>query len=872
MSKRLRVAHFGTFDVENYGDLLFPHLLERRLGPRGFDFVHVSPLGGPGVWSDGAPSVSFSEFSARLAEFDAVVVGGGNIVHCSPTRLEHYDVGGISPLFSYSDLWLGATIMAAEEGLPVAWNAPGVPEPLKPDPHGLVDWVLGRAKYIAVRDDSSLRNLCAAGFIGKAQVVPDTALEVRQLWSPPDLDEAYRTAFESRDREPAGRAVAFHFNSRYLEGDPELIASVVEQVATRLEATPVLLAIGPCHGDGETALEIGRLLDGRALVIDRPNSLREVAACISRSSAYLGSSLHGLVTATAFGVPGLIVGPAGRHKFEGFLSHVGGRGRRVDTWAHAAQVVERLMAKTQTFTARFREAAHRALDRHWTELEAALRSSDAPDGSGLVGEEQDLADRRRAQLELVSRRAFEALLAETRRSATLGVRCKQSESRLRELKQGSSSPSQNLREATSTRLSRLIRTRTPRPKEPASPVDISVVQSTPTYASAESGGRLRGEALDLTRKPRVLLLNDTSSSSNPGCKAAVDAIRAAYGVHEGNERRLNSLPLGYWADEFKPLATRSSEVIAKQPGRFSRFSESAQTTVSLEQWERVSQRMAEEDDVFQDVLALSDLVVINGEGSIHHNFPRALALLGLALAAATRGKPVHLVNCSLQGMEKELLQRVLPLLGFVHVREGRSSKLLDELGISHERTVDLAASARMDERLPEDHVPRIGGSTSCLLSSGVLVRKEALIEQITQIRGVGLEPFYLSMGDGGEDACAGQACDDLGVSFSRAADIPWRSLPDFLRHFECAVSGRHHLNLFLASAGVPFVPLPSNTWKVESTLESIEYPVSVAYSGVELGKSLRRVVRDRAALAQRARHSGLIARGSALYFARILWR
>jgi hypothetical protein len=223
-------------------------------------------------------------------------------------------------------------------------------------------------------------------------------------------------------------------------------------------------------------------------------------------------------------------------------------------------------------------------------------------------------------------------------------------------------------------------------------------------------------------------------------------------------------------------------------------------------------------------------------------------------------------------MEKALLRRVLPLLELVHVREGRSSKLLDELGILHERTVDLAASARMDERLPEDHVPGLGQSTSCLLSSGVLVRKEALMEQIAQIRGVGLEPFYLSMGDGGEDACASQACEDLGVSFLRAADIPWRSLPDFLTHFDCAVSGRHHLNLFLASAGVPFVPLPSNTWKIESTLEAIEYPVSVAYSGVELGRALRRVVRDRAALAQRARHSGLIARGSALYFARILWR
>ena len=27
----MRIAHFGTFDVDNYGDLLFPHLAEWRL-------------------------------------------------------------------------------------------------------------------------------------------------------------------------------------------------------------------------------------------------------------------------------------------------------------------------------------------------------------------------------------------------------------------------------------------------------------------------------------------------------------------------------------------------------------------------------------------------------------------------------------------------------------------------------------------------------------------------------------------------------------------------------------------------------------------------------------------------------------------------
>ena len=34
----MKIAHFGTFDVENYGDLLFPLLLERRLGGEEVEF------------------------------------------------------------------------------------------------------------------------------------------------------------------------------------------------------------------------------------------------------------------------------------------------------------------------------------------------------------------------------------------------------------------------------------------------------------------------------------------------------------------------------------------------------------------------------------------------------------------------------------------------------------------------------------------------------------------------------------------------------------------------------------------------------------------------------------------------------------------
>src|SRR5215213_9324871 len=95
-SEDMRIAHFGTFDVENYGDLLFPLVLERRLSDLCDEFVHVSPVGGPPPWSDCVQTVGFNQFSQETSGVDGVVVGGGQIIRATPTPLEVYNASGIS--------------------------------------------------------------------------------------------------------------------------------------------------------------------------------------------------------------------------------------------------------------------------------------------------------------------------------------------------------------------------------------------------------------------------------------------------------------------------------------------------------------------------------------------------------------------------------------------------------------------------------------------------------------------------------------------------------------------------------------------------------------------------------------------------------
>ena len=362
----MRIAQLGTFDVENYGDLLFVPVLRKRLEALDAEFIAVSPAGHSGVWSDCAPCEPFSECarSERSLDLDAVVVGGGNLIHTGGTPLPAYDQGGVTPLVAYADLWLGATEFALERSIPLIWNAPGVPGPFSSELLPLVSRALERVDYLNVRDRASAEFLSAA-FDGEIHVVPDTAIDVATLWSRTEIEEAYTASYAERGRSVRGPSAVFHLNSRYLDESTPAIAARLDRICSRLDVTPILLAIGPCHGDGELASRVGRAMKTDPLVIDKPRSLREVAAVIANAHVYLGSSLHGVITACAFGVRAINVASRRLPKFAGFLEQFGLEEWLTESWKEADAAVDRLVRTADEPWESIRERAEPLLDAHW---------------------------------------------------------------------------------------------------------------------------------------------------------------------------------------------------------------------------------------------------------------------------------------------------------------------------------------------------------------------------------------------------------------------------------------------------------------------------------------------------------------------------
>src|ERR1019366_9266726 len=187
----MTLAHFGTFDVDNYGDCLYPLLLERRLEKGRIKSLHISPRGLRTCWPDSAPTLSLAQAMACSREFGAALLGGGHIVRALPTSLPFYNYSDLSGRLVYPSLWLSASALGDRNNIPLCWNAPGVPRPISGHFSGLLKCALSNSQYVAVRDRHSWENLLSSRISQQIHVVPDTALGVSDLWSSDDLDASY---------------------------------------------------------------------------------------------------------------------------------------------------------------------------------------------------------------------------------------------------------------------------------------------------------------------------------------------------------------------------------------------------------------------------------------------------------------------------------------------------------------------------------------------------------------------------------------------------------------------------------------------------------------------------------------------------------
>lgn len=295
MSKTWQIAIHGTFDVENYGDLLFPIIAEaelsRRLGQvemHRFSYHEKSTADWPYTVT------SLTELPMIAHHLDATLIGGGFIVRFDKVVADNY-LPPAPSIHHPSGYWLVPALMALQHGVPLIWNAPGmhcndVPEWATP----LVRLAIEQSPHVRVRDALSQVALQQLTSSGTVEVLPDTAFGLGRLI---DVHTPSAELAELKRRHGLDKPYLVVHAIRGLDGFLNLWRS---HAALFDDLQLLLLPIGPVLGDHVS--ELGEGLERAKTLPFWPSPLL-LAELIAHSEGVVGHSYHLAISAIAFGLP-----------------------------------------------------------------------------------------------------------------------------------------------------------------------------------------------------------------------------------------------------------------------------------------------------------------------------------------------------------------------------------------------------------------------------------------------------------------------------------------------------------------------------------------------------------------------------------------
>ena len=213
-------------------------------------------------------------------------------------------------------------------------------------------------------------------------------------------------------------------------------------------------------------------------------------------------------------------------------------------------------------------------------------------------------------------------------------------------------------------------------------------------------------------------------------------------------------------------------------------------------WMQPVNRPWEGDDEFLKSAASADIVVVNGEGSIHHANPRAkmLSMVG-TLCRSTLRKPSVLLNATLFGNDESVYKSIRNF-DLVAVRDKASVVEAGKFGVSNVvycPDLSMFHDLRGFRRVKPAPELRVG------ITDSVMPRvREILLD-------FGREHGLL----------------DCSIRFKKQARKSIYDYADKIGDLDLLVTGRFHSVCFAIGTRTPFVAVESNTPKISSLLSDI---------------------------------------------------
>jgi glycosyltransferase involved in cell wall biosynthesis len=287
------IAISGTFDVENYGDLMFPimaeHELTRRLGS--VQLTRYSYLAKVAhSWPyDVTP---LSGLNGELGNHTGLLIGGGHLIRFDKGVAKGYYPSD-GETHHPTGYWLTPALAAANTGVPVFWNGPSASLDTPAWGAPLLRAALAMSEYVSVRDEPTAAELRRIGYSGQCSIIPDTVFGLPDLL--PLEDACTRAAPLLEQAGITGPYIVVQAKSE--------LASIAQALAAHPDTQHLqilVVAIGPILGEHPSlitdAVPAAKSLSFWPAPLD-------IAALIAASAGTVAISLHLTITSLCYGLP-----------------------------------------------------------------------------------------------------------------------------------------------------------------------------------------------------------------------------------------------------------------------------------------------------------------------------------------------------------------------------------------------------------------------------------------------------------------------------------------------------------------------------------------------------------------------------------------
>ncbi|WP_455070795.1 polysaccharide pyruvyl transferase family protein [Prevotella histicola] len=317
-------------DRFNYGDLLFPHVIQYYFKDCVDKIIFCSTTKSDLSKFGGVPTKSFrSLFNAKIKDDNFLIVAGGDSLFIDWQTILSF-VDPYAKFFYIADNFIGSSILSAlykkikyhastfypfsigKDELcnikKVFYNSLGgsVLEQKKDSLFRQeITSILKTVDYISVRDKSTHNLLKLIGVHNL--MVPDSAILISDVFSEDFLSSHISPTLKKiLDKE----YLFFQINAEHGNNKENYYANLLSSIANEYKLHICLCPIGlaPGHSDNIPLMKIQKRISNLSTFINNP-TIWDIMYLIKYAKIFIGTSLHGTITAMSFGTSYVSHGP-----------------------------------------------------------------------------------------------------------------------------------------------------------------------------------------------------------------------------------------------------------------------------------------------------------------------------------------------------------------------------------------------------------------------------------------------------------------------------------------------------------------------------------------------------------------------------------